>query len=64
MTAGKLARIRHLQIPDAEKRRRADFVIETGVSRLETAAAVRKLIACLRARGGRYSADARNRLRH
>lgn len=55
MTAGKLARIRHLQTPDPEKRRRADFVIETGRTRGQTAAQVRKLTACLRARGVRYS---------
>ena len=55
MTAAKLARIRHLQTPDPEKRRRADFVIETGRTRTETAAEIRKLIACLRARGVRYS---------
>lgn len=55
MTAAKLARIRHLQTPDPEKRRRADFIIETGVSRGETAANVRHLIACLSAYGVRYS---------
>lgn len=55
MTAAKLARIRHLQTPDAEKRRRADFIIETGVSRAETAAKIRQLIACLSAQGVRYS---------
>jgi dephospho-CoA kinase len=53
MTPAKLARIRALQTPDAEKRRRADFVIETGLSRLETAAQVRHLVACLSARGVR-----------
>ena len=55
MTPAKLARIRHLQTPDPEKRRRADFVIETGTTRIETAAQIRKLIACLRAHGVRYS---------
>lgn len=55
MTAAKLARIRHLQTPDAEKRRRADFVIDTGTTRGQTAAQIRKLTACLRARGVRYS---------
>ena len=55
MTAAKLARIRHLQTPDREKRRRADFVIETGTTPVETAGQVRKLIACLRAHGVRYS---------
>lgn len=64
MTAARLARIRHLQMPDAEKRRRADFVIETGTSPAETAAMVRKLTACLRARGGRYSSHAGDHIRH
>lgn len=55
MTPAKLARIRRLQTPDAEKRRRADFVIETGTTPNHTAAQVRKLTACLRARAVRYS---------
>ncbi|PTQ13426.1 dephospho-CoA kinase [Sphingomonas oleivorans] len=55
MSEARLARIRALQTPDREKRRRADFLIETGVSRAETNAAVRRLVACLRARGVRYS---------
>jgi dephospho-CoA kinase len=50
MTAARLAVIRGLQIPDAEKRARADFVIETGVELRRTRAAVRQLAACLRAR--------------
>jgi dephospho-CoA kinase len=48
MTMVRLARIRALQTPDAEKRRRADHVIPTGVVRARTARAVRKLTACLR----------------
>jgi dephospho-CoA kinase len=55
MTPAKLARIRALQTPDAEKRRRADIVIGTGVPRSATNGQVRRLVACLRARGGRYS---------
>lgn len=54
MTAVKLAQIRRLQRPDAEKRRRADFVIETSRSQAATAAAVRRLVTCLQARGSRY----------
>jgi dephospho-CoA kinase len=50
MTPGKFARIKALQTPDAEKRRRADHVIETGCLRLETTRAVRHLVACLKAR--------------
>ncbi len=53
MTPGRLARIRALQVPDAEKRRRADHVIDTGTTRFQTAAAVRQLTACLRARAVR-----------
>jgi dephospho-CoA kinase len=47
MTAGRLARIRALQMPDAEKRARADYVIPTGGLCTHTAAVVRQLTACL-----------------
>lgn len=50
MTPAKLKHIRHLQVPDHVKRQRADFVIDTGQSMLETRAEVRRLIACLRNR--------------
>jgi dephospho-CoA kinase len=53
MTAAKLARIRALQTPDAQKRRRADFVVPTGGTRLQTAAALRRFLACLGERAGR-----------
>ena len=53
MRSSRLARIRALQTPDSAKRRRADFVIDTGASRLATRAAVRQLAACLRARAVR-----------
>jgi dephospho-CoA kinase len=58
MTAAKLAQIIALQTPDAEKRRRADFVIDTGTSRSETRAQIRRLIACLRGHAGRYGRHA------
>ncbi len=53
MTEGKFRRIRAVQTPDSEKRRRADFVLATGCLRHETEAQVRRLVACLRAKRGR-----------
>jgi dephospho-CoA kinase len=47
MTPGKFASILALQLPDEEKRRRADFVIPTGGSLDETRQTVRRIIACL-----------------
>lgn len=53
MSAAKLARIRALQLPDAAKRARADHVIPTGGTLVETRAAVRSIVACLTRRGVR-----------
>jgi dephospho-CoA kinase len=50
MDAAKLDRILGHQLPDAEKRARADFVIPTGGSIGETRQAVRRILACLAAR--------------
>lgn len=47
MTEEKFERIRALQLPDAVKRARADFVVPTGGSFAETRAAVRGVLACL-----------------
>lgn len=44
MTEEKFAQILKLQVPDAEKRQRADFVIDTGTSLAETRHAVQKLV--------------------
>jgi dephospho-CoA kinase len=48
MTEARLAAIRARQMPDAEKRRRADTVIRTGLSRHHAQRAIRRLVAQLR----------------
>lgn len=53
MTAEKFDHILALQMPDADKRARADFVIDTGVPREETHGQVRQLISCILGREGR-----------
>lgn len=47
MTAARFEAILARQLPDSEKRARADFVIPTGGSLDETRGAVRNVIACL-----------------
>lgn len=44
MTAERLAEILALQLPDADKRTRADYLIDTGASLAETEAAVAALV--------------------
>ncbi|MDG2004969.1 MAG: dephospho-CoA kinase [Novosphingobium sp.] len=44
MSEEKFEQILGLQVPDAEKRERADFVIDTGVSIAETRSAVEQLV--------------------
>ena len=50
MTADKFAHILSLQVPDADKRARATYVIDTGTPLHETEAAVKALIGELTAR--------------
>lgn len=51
MTPEKFERIVAAQMPDAEKKARADFVVDTGGSLEETRAAVRRIVDCLREHG-------------
>lgn len=53
MTPAKLEAILARQMPDSEKRRRADFVVDTGVTIEESHAQVDAIVEALRNRGGR-----------
>ena len=53
MTADKLASVLERQTPDAEKRRRADFVVLTGLSKRATLNQLTRVVAALRSRRGR-----------
>jgi dephospho-CoA kinase len=48
MTPEKFAQILSLQVPDADKRTRADFIIDTGVTLGETRAQVAALVQTIR----------------
>ena len=51
MTPDRFDKILARQLPDAEKRARADFIIPTDVSLEETRASVRRILACLTGQG-------------
>ena len=53
MTAAKLDAILARQLPDADKRKRADFIINTGGDLSTTQAQVRHILACLGVASGR-----------
>ena len=51
MSDGEIARVIALQTPDAEKRRRADVVVRTGLSRFHATRAIRRWLAGERKQG-------------
>lgn len=53
MTRDRLAAIRRRQTPEADKRRRADWVIPTGLGRAVSLRAIRRIVAELSGRRGR-----------
>jgi dephospho-CoA kinase len=59
MTAERLAAIRARQMPDRDKRRRADFVIPSGLGRRSAIVAVARIIDRLRPRHGLSTSAAR-----
>lgn len=52
MTADKLAAILRSQLPDNEKRRRADFVVDTGAGHESAARQVAQIVSAIRQRYG------------
>jgi dephospho-CoA kinase len=52
MTPDRLAAVRRRQLPDADKRRRADFVIATGLDRRRAVAAIAAIVDVVRDRQG------------
>jgi len=50
MTEAKFAGIRQSQVPDREKRRRADYVVETGLGKHYSLRKIRKIVSELRTR--------------
>lgn len=53
MTQSRLDAILRQQMPDAEKRRRADFVVQTGLDRSHSLRGLRAIVRALR-KGGRH----------
>ncbi len=61
MANGRLADILSRQLPDREKRRRADFVVQTGLGRLESLRAIVHILAVVgRWRGRHWPPPPRN----
>lgn len=54
MTEERFNRIHAQQMPDAEKRRRADFVVRTGQGKGESLQELKRIVTLLRGRRGRH----------
>jgi dephospho-CoA kinase len=54
MSADKMRAILARQVPDAEKRRRADFIINTGLDRRQSLRQVRNIVTVARAVTGTH----------
>ena len=63
MDRARIAAVAARQMPDAEKRRRADFIVPSGLGRGVTFAALRRIVEELRGRPGRVWPSC-NKLRH
>ncbi|MSP88566.1 MAG: dephospho-CoA kinase [Alphaproteobacteria bacterium] len=65
MTKERLAAVRAQQMPDGEKRRRADFVVPTGAGKRLTWIHLRRILRAMTTEAGRARVrHARNRTRH
>ena len=56
MTGDKFRAILDKQMPDAEKRRRAHFLVDTSRDFTSAEAQVRSIVTCLAGRPGRFAA--------
>jgi dephospho-CoA kinase len=54
MTRDRLSRVLSQQMPDAEKRRRADFVVETGIGRRHSLQRLARIVTMMRRRRGAH----------
>ncbi len=54
MTPARFQAIQAKQMPDSEKRRRADFIVNTGLSKAATLRQLRAITTLVRRRPGRY----------
>jgi len=61
MTEARFSAVLAQQMPDSEKRRRADYVVPTGLGRAVTSRRIRRIVATLLEDGGEIGQDRRQR---